>query len=162
MDNDVNIEVTENNNEAQQEEKLFTGEEVERIVKKRLERFREKRHDSQAEDLAAREQAFNEREQAFNEREQAFNARESKLSCMEFCYKNNYDLEFIDILDTSDPKVFKDKVEKVSRINTAKKYVAPPATYEAVDLGKPGGPLAEAFSPDYKHTPKKWPISNDD
>lgn len=151
MENNVNTEVVENNDEAQQtlpQERYFSQAEVEKFVKKRLERDRATRGKAASEELA-------EKEKAFAEREQAFTARESRLSCMEYCYQKGYDLDLVDILDTSDTEMFAKKAEKLSTLKMGRQYTAPPASHEPTGSGR--DPMAEAFSPDNKHTPKPWP-----
>ena len=132
------------------QEKTFTQADVDRIVKSRLERDRASRSDTWSKELA-------DKEKSITEREKAFGARESRLNCIEYCYQNGYDLSLVDILDTGDINTFMDKVDKISKLSNARQYVAPPASNEPVGSGSYGGPLAAAFSPDYKHTPKQWP-----
>ena len=85
-----------------QGEKMFTQDEVNRIVSERLSREREKLAQQPKED---------EREIALRERERALEARESKNRCEDYLREINmstkYRDDFLDVLDTSDFDKFK-------------------------------------------------------
>ena len=85
-------------------ERLFTQDEVNRIVSDRLSREREKPKDD-------------ERETSLKEREKALEAKENTLACREYISSLKIDEEhknvFLDTLDTSDSGKFKTTVEKL-------------------------------------------------
>lgn len=80
--------------------KMFTQEEVNRIVSERLARERENRSAQQQQE----------------DRETALKARESKLDCREFLENEKYPAELLEILDTSDTESFKKLVKKLSDV----------------------------------------------
>lgn len=75
-------------------EKLFTQNEVNRIVGERLARAK--------------------RDTAADDREQALKAREARLDCREFLTNRQYPAELLDILDTADVEKFKDSVGRLA------------------------------------------------
>lgn len=98
---------TQNNTQTPEEnggERLFTQDEVNRIVSDRLSREREKPKDD-------------ERETSLKEREKALEAKENTLACREYISSLKIDEEhknvFLDTLDTSDSGKFKTTVEKL-------------------------------------------------
>lgn len=82
--------------QAEQEERTFTQEDVNRIVQERIARVR-----TGVSDL--------------EEREAALVAKENRISCREYLAQNGYDSELLDILDTSDPESFRTKADKISQ-----------------------------------------------
>lgn len=98
---------TQNNTQTPEEnggERLFTQDEVNRIISDRLSREREKPKDD-------------ERENSLKEREKALEAKENALACREYISSLKIDEEhknvFLDTLDTSDSGKFKTTVEKL-------------------------------------------------
>lgn len=90
--------------------KMFTQEDVNRIVSERLAREREKLTQPPQED---------EREKALKEREQALAARESKAKCQDYLSEINisekYRQDFLEALDTSDFGKFKATVDRLGK-----------------------------------------------
>lgn len=90
-------------------EKLFTQEEVNRIVSERLARERAKGAEHPPED---------EREKALREREAALQARENKLECMAYLREKGisekYHADF-EGLDMSDPEKFRKTVDAIGK-----------------------------------------------
>ena len=97
------------NNEPQQQtqpadngtgegEKMFTQDDVNRIVSDRLARDRESRSTQQQNE----------------EKENELKAREAKLDCREFVKDEEYPEALLDILDTSSVDKFKETVEKLA------------------------------------------------
>ncbi|MBQ8358562.1 MAG: hypothetical protein IJX37_01420 [Oscillospiraceae bacterium] len=134
------------NNETQQQptqpadngisggEKMFTQEEVNKIVSDRLARDRDKRSTQQQED----------------ERESVLKAREAKLDCREYVTEQKYPVELLELLDTSDVDKFKETVEKLSDIFGYKRprFVYPPKfTSENRYHAPVNDPLRDAFKP---------------
>lgn len=81
--------------------RLFTQEEVNGIIKERLQRQRSKTDEEHARQLSA---------QAAD-----IAARESRLACKEFLLNSGYPQQLLDILDTSDPETFKSKAEEAAK-----------------------------------------------
>ena len=85
-------------------ERLFTQDEVNRIISDRLSREREKPKDD-------------EWETSLKEREKVLEAKENTLACREYISSLKIDEEyksvFLDTLDTSDSEKFKNNVEKL-------------------------------------------------
>ena len=82
--------------------KMFTQEEVNQIIKERLDRERAK----------AKPPEPTEEEK----RAQELTARENKLSCREYLVNSGHPAELLDILDTSDPKDFQRKAESLMKL----------------------------------------------
>lgn len=77
--------------------KMFTQDEVNKIVSDRLARDREKRSAQQQEDT----------------KELVLKARESKLDCREYLSEKKYPAELLEVLDTSDVETFKAAADKL-------------------------------------------------
>ena len=133
--------------------KLFTQEELNRIVSDRLERER-KKFSQEA------EAAKSEQEAAYAEREKNLTARESRLNCREYVKGKGYPEELLDALDTSDYEKFKKSADSVCAAlgwNKPKYRPEPPKGYippKGAEL-YPGhdGEFSEAFA-NKPHTPK--------
>ena len=93
-----------------QGEKLFTQDDVNRIVSERLAREREKLTQQPKED---------ERETALREREKAVEARETRYRCEDYLKEINlsakYRQDFLDVLDTTDFDTFKKIVDRLGK-----------------------------------------------
>lgn len=91
-------------------EKMFTQDEVNRIVSERLAREREKLTQQPKED---------EREVALREREKAVEAREARYKCEDYLKEINlstkYRQDFLDVLDTTDFDTFKKIVDRLGK-----------------------------------------------
>lgn len=87
--------------------KLFTQEEVNEIIKKRLMREKGKEERKGAGD------EITEREKSIEEREVLVSARENRVACCELANEKGYPKELLDILDTSDPDKFKDQADRL-------------------------------------------------
>lgn len=124
-------------NGSQSEGKMFTQDEVNRIVSDRLARDREKRTVQQQEDA----------------REQALKARETKLDCREYLSEKKYPVELLDVLDTSDVEKFKAAADKLWSVYGMDRpyFVNPPkftdrkGNYSTGNVA--GDPLRDAFKP---------------
>lgn len=93
-----------------QGEKLFTQDDVNRIVSERLAREREKLTQQPKED---------ERETTLREREKAVEARETRYKCEDYLKEINlsakYRQDFLDVLDTTDFDTFKKIVDRLGK-----------------------------------------------
>ena len=128
------------------QEKLFTQEEVNEIVKKRVERCKAA-HDPEAQAVVAEKAAqLDLREKELDERVFAFD-------CKEYLRDNGYDMEYMDIISAEDIDTFKTKADKLASLVKAKSQPKYPPFVANENIG---GGLEEAFSPDYKHTPKSF------
>lgn len=81
------------------EGKLFTQDEVNRIVSERLNRERMKAEPTEQET-----------------REVELSKRENRLECREFLLEKKYSTELLDILDTTDANKFKETSEKLAKL----------------------------------------------
>lgn len=131
------IEVKQQNGENSTDvnKKLFTQEQVNEIIRKRLER--------------QKESSLNEEELVRREKE--LDAREKAFECKKYLSLNGYPSELLDIIDTSDVEKFKEKADKAStafEIMDKQKYVAPLAM---LDTFKESGGF-----PDTTHEPKGY------
>ena len=115
-------------------EKMFSQDDVNRIVSERLARDRESRSAQQQND----------------ERETALKAREAKLDCREFVKDQDYPEDLLDLLDTSNLESFKKTVEKLVDIFGYKRprFVSPPKFTSNDGTNTPANdPIREAFKP---------------
>lgn len=114
-------------------EKMFTQEDVNKIVSERLARDRESRAAQQQND----------------ERETALKAREETLDCREFVKEQGYPEDLLDLLDTSNSESFKKTVEKLADVFGYKlpRFVYPPK-FAATGGSRPqevNDPIRDAF-----------------
>lgn len=117
-------------------ERLFTTEEVNKIVRERLERDRAKRGEG-----AAPEQL---------QKAADLKAWENRLLCKEFIMENNYNSILLETLDTSDLESFKEKAQKLSE-NMGARCIPTPG-FSANDNVLDDS-IAQAFSIENKHVP---------
>lgn len=94
--------------------KMFTQEEVNNIVRERLNRVK-----AGAAEQDERATALDEREAAVQQREQAMQQKESRAACADHCKTKGYDTAFLDLLDTSDPEKFAALVDKLHETASA-------------------------------------------
>lgn len=133
MEENKNLETFEetvtqedNQREEHSEEKMFTQEEVNQIIKKRLER--------QGKQYQAKEaEAASEAEKALKSRSTELDSREKKLDCKAYLMDKKYPLDIIDIIDTSDVDAFKEKADRVMTM-TGNKPSAPLASNDPDDF----------------------------
>ena len=141
MEDNKNIETT--SNQQKREEKLFTQEEVSRIVRERLSR-------AKADEKALRDELTAEIMKEASAKQADLEAREQRLNCQMFLVENGYSSELIDIIDTADLDSFKAKAEKLQKITRAAAPVAPIGSNEPTLTGRPGlGDFA-----DVEHKPR--------
>lgn len=116
--------------------KMFSQDEVNKIVSDRLARDREKRTAQQQEDA----------------KELALKARETKLDCREYLTEMKYPTELLEVLDTSDIEKFKAAADKIQEMYGWGK----PARFDQIpkfDSPGPVGsvprhdPIRDAFKP---------------
>lgn len=88
--------------------KMFTQEEVNNIVRERLNRVK-----TGTAEQDARATALDEREAAIQQREQAMQQKEARAACADHCKAKGYDAVFLDMLDTSNPEQFIALVDKL-------------------------------------------------
>lgn len=119
--------------------RMFTQEEVNRIIKERLLRERSKAGAEQTEQLTAKAAELA--------------ARESRLACKEYLLDSGYPAELLDAIDTSNPEDFKSKAFAV--VNALQSSPAPCAATPSFEAETPPGDgIAEAFSKPAKHIPR--------
>lgn len=122
---------------GEQAGRMFTQDEVNKIVSDRLARDREKRSTQQQDD----------------EKETALKARESRLDCREYLSEKKYPAELLDVLDTSDVEKFKAAADKIHAMFGLEIKAARFADQRRFDDNRhqQGGfridPISEAFKP---------------
>lgn len=140
-DNDTNNNGTQQPDNAapagngDQGGRMFTQEEVSRIVQDRL----------------AKQKASFEKP---TDREQELTAREARLTCKEYLLDSGSPAVLLDVLDTSDPEKFKGAVEKLKKSGFGAGEISPAKTKTGLSHsgGHPVGglkdkDLADAFKP---------------
>lgn len=130
-------------NGKQGNERTFTQQEVDRIIKERLERDRAKR--SPAEPTEA------------EKREAALTARESRLSCREYLLDSGLPSSLLDAFDTSDVNRFKKAVDSVSGLIAERARGMEPAPLYNNQVPPATGKPETGFERGKKHTPKQYP-----
>lgn len=117
------------------EKKMFTQDDVNRIVSERLKEERQRAAEPNPQDA----------------REIELTKRENKLACRDFLEEKKYKPELMEIFDTSDVEKFKEKVEKLAEILPGMRVDS--VTAVRLPGGKPHGTLskddliANAFKP---------------
>lgn len=115
-------------------ERTFTQTELDRIVQDRL-----------ARDRASRP-TVSERERDLAEREQKLAAREAYIECREHLKEHGLSMEYLDLVDTSDPKEFEAKVKKLQEVAQPKHY-ATSLSHQYGGEGSDNDAIAAAFKP---------------
>ena len=121
-----------------QQGKMFTQEQVNEIVKKRLAKVKQQEGTEPPEDYTAKAAELT--------------AKENRLSCREYLIEKRYPKELLDTIDTSDVEKFKEKADMLQSIY-GKKNVQPFGSAEFDGYGD--GPVKQAFSYGRKHKPDK-------
>lgn len=130
---------------GQESGKLFTQEEVSRIVTERLKRAKtttEKDHEQAIADLRAEYEA----------KETELTKREKTLSCREYLMENDYPITLLDIIETDDIDKFKEKANLI-RNEFAKARQVPPL--KSTESHNGFDDLKKAFA-DPQHKPKQF------
>lgn len=129
--------------------KLFTQEEVNNIVRERLNRAK-----TATTEQDARTDALDKREADLKAKEAELQQRESRATCAEYCKAKGYDESVMDILNTSDPEKFGETLDKLMDIAEAaynKKRAAMKIPRFVGPIGDHSGgktdPIADAFKP---------------
>lgn len=129
-----------------QPERLFTAEEVERIVKKRVKRI--KAETLQSEESKVLAEDLKKREAVIAEREKELKQRETKLGCQQYLFYNRYPMELLDLIDTTDLDQFIKKADKVQGLYACSD-TRPLGDHDHITNGDD---LKDAFKPQ-KHEP---------
>lgn len=96
--------------EAPGGERLFTVDEVNKIVQDRVKRVKAAK---QAEESQAQEEDLKKRISELEKREKDIISRESRLNCRDYLINQGYKTELLDVLDTSNFEEFKKKADKL-------------------------------------------------
>lgn len=137
------------------DQKMFTQDEVNEIVKKRLERVKQKSKasDEESEAFAKRIADLEEREKDYTKRVQELEKREAtykRMECSDFLKAHNLNEKLLDLFPTEDPEAFKETVSNVAEaFGTSFKSPDFVSHENNVSIGK-------GFAPGYKHVPKKY------
>lgn len=121
------------------EEKLFTQAEVDKIIKKRLERMKRSSEPKENGKL--------------QERETELLKRENLLNCKEYLLNNKLPLELVDIIDTADTETFIKKVTLLERSSMIERR-EPIYNSESGHQATSKDPFKSVSH--QKHIPKKW------
>lgn len=125
-------------------ERTFTQDEVNKIIKERLQRERSK--------------AGAEQQQHEAEKTAELTAKENRLTCKEYLLDNGYPQKLLDIIDTSDPEEFKRKAADAASAfasgSGSGSGEKPYTQHRFVQSEYNPDHIAEAFSLDAKHKPK--------
>lgn len=108
MEDDKNTVVEQGKTTAEQPEKTFTQEEVNRIVQDRLARDRANRQPEPEEPDS--------KEAAMAAKEADLAKRENRLSCIEILEERKLNKGLLDILDTSDKDEFVKKLDALEKL----------------------------------------------
>ena len=131
------------------QEKLFTQEEVNAIIKKRLERIRAEESKQTDAETAARTAAL-------DQREQELNRKAMSLECKSYLSDQGYDADLFDVISADNLDDFKAKADKLSGMIANKRntsFAAPLGDAERVNADPVDDVIKAAFDPGYKHKP---------
>ena len=129
--------------------KMFTQEEVNNIVRERLNRAK-----AAAAEQNSRATDLDKREAALKAREAETQQRENRIACTEICRAKGYDESILDMLDTSTPEKFGEALDKLMSI-AEQAYEKKRAAMKIPRIVGPTGfhgsslpdPIADAFKP---------------
>lgn len=133
----VAINSTPEDNGGKGSERLFTQEEVNKIISERLARDRADRgsNSDSNEDLSRREQDLQ--------------SREARLTCLEYVKAHDLDPALLEVFDTNDAKAFQKRVDTLLKaypqIDPAVKKDLPRFTGPVGESKFINDPIAEAF-----------------
>ena len=128
-----------------QEERLFTQAEVDEIIKKRLERIKEKQPDADTLDKLAK----------LEEKTTELDKREFGLNCKSYLIDKGYDPDLLDIISADDLDSFKDKADRLNSMIGSRQPAPPLANSESINTDSTSDKIADAFSLRNKHIPKE-------
>jgi len=149
---DVTAEVTENtevsnSTETHDAERLFTQEDVNRIVQKRL---AGRKAEQKANDEIIEERLT----EALADRTKELDAKEHRLDCKSYLIDNGYSSDLLDIFDTSDVELFKKKVVAVNELYATKSHQYPSVKDGGEVVKVTGDNVRSAFINTQPHKPK--------
>ncbi|MGP1599120.1 hypothetical protein [Peptoanaerobacter stomatis] len=130
-------ELEENEENTENNQKLFTQDEVNHIVKERLKRVKDASISDEDKKILDDLKGF----------ESELKVKEIKLQCREYLADNGYSNDLLKIIDTNNFEEFKNKIEALKNIDLGQKKVMPLKSTEPIGLNN------RAFK-DSKHTPK--------
>ena len=124
--------------------KLFTQEEVNRIIKERLSRQKIKANEDQ-------EAEYKNKSDDLAKRETDLKAKETRFQCKEYLFSKGYSNELLEILDTNDFESFKKKADKVNALQHSQRVAPISVTSEKITNETGAG-----FAKGLKHKPKTY------
>ena len=134
------IEVNAQPDQGEKSERLFTQAEVNEIVRKRIAKEKAKQPEQAA--------------PAFDDAE--LTARANRLDCREFLLDNGLSPDLLDVIDTTDSKVFIDKVTKLQgMMPKVGSYPEVEDRGEVAHVSDPSEAIRAAFQ-NTAHKPKEW------
>ena len=129
------------------QERLFTEDEVNEIVRKRLERYKEK-HSGDEETTKLTD--------ALNERSAELDKREFNIDCRNYLSEMGFDPGMMDVISADNLDDFKAKAHRLAMIIHDSKTPVPPSfNPETARNDNSSDKIAEAFSIDYQRQPKE-------
>lgn len=140
---------TEQQTESQPEQKLFTQDEVNAIIQKRLAQV--KKHEA----AAISDDELTARSKALDEREAALNARETRQTCQSYLREHGLSDELLDVFEISSAEEFIQKVENTQKLMGVEPY---PTVKDGGGItDTPNEPnLRDAFLNTPAHKPKEF------
>jgi len=146
---------TEADQETDEKGRIFTQQEVSRIVADRIKRVKEKADKDHAQALADLQAEL---AQGIDSQAADLEKRENKLLCREYLIDNGYPVSLLDIINTDNVDEFRTKADRAHAdiVQTERQRLTPPPLrstenhheYDRLDL-------KSAFA-NTKHTPKKF------
>ena len=136
----------DNNNVDNGNNRMFTEEEVNDIVRKRLERYKEK-HPVQSDEETARIAT------ELDARTAELSKREFMLDCKGYLFEKGYASDLIEVINADDIESFKEKADKLNQMIKKSQPAMP--VFQA-ELPPGADAIASAFSKDNRHKPKDY------
>lgn len=129
------------------QERLFTQDEVNEIIRKRLKKY--KASEEKVEDDP-------DRISVLDQREKDLDRRSFEIECKEYINKQGYNPEFMDFISADNIDDFKSKADGLSKLVSSNRPVAPPMGNPELNAAasQEDAAIKKAFSAEYRHKPK--------
>lgn len=129
------------------QEKLFTQDEVNEIIRKRLKKYKGNEEKTEADP---------DRVSVLDQREKDLDRRSFELECREYIHEQGYNPEFMDFISADNIEDFKSKADGLSElVQRSNRFVPPRFNPEMNNSFGEMENIRKGFSPEYRHEPKE-------
>ena len=152
MENQTQLKEIKKTKETIQQEKLFTQEQVNDIIKKRLERERKEKEIEEEQNPDELQAVSNEMVQSLEEREKELSRKELRLSCEQILFEYKLPNGLFDVLKPTNAEEFEKTLNELQSLGLGKKsMVAPLASQEYFSDSQPSNFGKAKHEPRFKH-----------